>query len=448
MLISSLTKTYNKTFIINFLFNALIFSFIAGSLILNINVILIIIFSLIFYNKELYNLKFDLIDKVIIFFFVYVLFCGVINNVIFLKKGITNDFTIIIKSILYLRFLILYFIIRFLFEKNIINIKIFFLSSFVAVTFVCFDILIQLIFGYDLFGYKAIERRLSGPFGDELIAGAFIQRFSLIFLFFLPIFFKFNKKRNLFIIVFFLTLFLIFFLVLAGNRVPMVLFILTVLSIIIFEKKLRKYFLAFILLTASVIFIAMSVNKEIYYHFHSFQIKIKQIFLITSNENILTEDEERNEYKDMMFYTFEFNGKKYKMTNSYLKEFKTGYVTWKNNKFFGGGLKSFSVICPEAKINNCGPHPHNYFLEILASLGLIGFFIIFFLCFYIFFSILIKKYFLNSNINNFHLITPFLFLFFAEIFPIKSSGSFFTTNNATYFFLILSFLVSLSKIKE
>ena len=30
----------------------------------------------------------------------------------------------------------------------------------------------------------------------------------------------------------------------------------------------------------------------------------------------------RNEYKDMMFYTFEFNGKKYKMTNSYLKEFK------------------------------------------------------------------------------------------------------------------------------
>ena len=89
----------------------------------------------------------------------------------------------------------------------------------------------------------------------------------------------------------------------------MVLFILTVLSIIIFEKKLRKYFLAFILLTASVIFIAMSVNKEIYYHFHSFQIKIKQIFLITSNENILTEDEERNEYKDMMFYTFEFNGK-------------------------------------------------------------------------------------------------------------------------------------------
>ena len=68
MLISSLTKTYNKTFIINFLFSALIFSFIAGSLILNINVILIIIFSLIFYNKELYNLKFDLIDKVIIFF--------------------------------------------------------------------------------------------------------------------------------------------------------------------------------------------------------------------------------------------------------------------------------------------------------------------------------------------------------------------------------------------
>ena len=36
-----------------------------------------------------------------------------------------------------------------------------------------------------------------------------------------------------------------------------------------------------------------------------------------------------------------------------------------------------------------------------------------------------------------------MFLFFVEIFPIKSTGSFFTTGNATYFFLILSILIGL-----
>ena len=35
-------------------------------------------------------------------------------------------------------------------------------------------------YGKDIFGFKpTLPRRLGGPFGDELIAGGFIQRFSL-----------------------------------------------------------------------------------------------------------------------------------------------------------------------------------------------------------------------------------------------------------------------------
>ena len=44
----------------------------------------------------------------------------------------------------------------------------------------CFDIFIQYFFGKDIFGYEIIyDRKLSGPFGDELIAGGYVQRFSL-----------------------------------------------------------------------------------------------------------------------------------------------------------------------------------------------------------------------------------------------------------------------------
>ena len=44
-----------------------------------------------------------------------------------------------------------------------------------------------------------------------------------------------------------------------------------------------------------------------------------------------------------------------------------------------------------------------------------------------------------------NIIVPFIFLFIIEIFPIKSTGSFFTTGNASYLFLILAILVALSQ---
>ena len=50
--------------------------------------------------------------------------------------------------------------------------------------------------------------------------------------------------------------------------------------------------------------------------------------------------------------------------------------------------------------------------------------------------------------KNNHIITPFIFLFIAEIFPIKSTGSFFTTGNATYLFLILAILIGLTRLNS
>ena len=170
------------------------------------------------------------------------------------------------------------------------------------------------------------------------------------------------------------------------------------------------------------------------------------VLLPFSSKNLLT-NEEAEKYKNFEFYTFEYKDKKYKMNSIYHKEFKTGYILWSDKKLFGGGMKSFKVNCPKAKIN-CNQHPHNYYLEILASLGLFGFFIIFILFSLIFIKTFIAKYFKKSNLNHYHLITPFIFLFFAEIFPIKSTGSFFTTGNATYIFLLLSIIIPLSKVKK
>ena len=93
----------------------------------------------------------------------------------------------------------------------------------------------------------------------------------------------------------------------------------------------------------------------------------------------------------------------------------------------------------------CSTHPHNYYLEILTELGIFGFFIILIIFSLTLYLTLIKKYILNSQLKNNHIITPFLFIFIVEIFPVKSTGSFFTTGNSTFIFLVLAIILGLSK---
>ena len=90
-------------------------------------------------------------------------------------------------------------------------------------------------------------------------------------------------------------------------------------------------------------------------------------------------------------------------------------------------------------------HPHNYYLEILTETGIIGFSIVIVIFSLIIYLTLIKKYFLRSILNQNKLIIPFIFLFFVEIFPIKSTGSFFTTGNSTYLFILIGILIGLIK---
>ena len=203
---SNLFSLDKKIIIINFLVSLIIFSFIIGNLVLNLNVILLIIISFIFYNKKIINQNYSKIDKLVFILFFYIILSSFYNNIYFLVIGETNNFEIIIKSLLYLRFLFLYLVLKFLVEEKIINLKNFFFCSLLAVLFVSLDIIFQLFNDYDIFGYKAVPRRLSGPFGDELIAGSFLQRFALFALFFIPIFGKFNKQNSTALLTFFYSL--------------------------------------------------------------------------------------------------------------------------------------------------------------------------------------------------------------------------------------------------
>ena len=91
-------------------------------------------------------------------------------------------------------------------------------------------------------------------------------------------------------------------------------------------------------------------------------------------------------------------------------------------------------------------HPHNYYLEILTETGLLGFIVISISFLNVLYVSFYKKYFKNNSLNKNNMITPFIFLFFVEIFPLKSTGSFFTTGVSTYIFLILGILIGLLRV--
>ena len=422
-----------KSNYINIIFSLIPISFIAGNMLININIALLLLSVIFLYGKNVFKIKYYFLDKLIILFFSLILFTGFFNDIYFYitdawPKTRTLGIHTILKSIFYLRFLILYLIIRFVIENQILNLKNFFISCAFCSIFVCLDLYYQLNFGQDIFGYKAAGGKLSGPFGNELIAGGYIQRFGIFSFFIIPIFFKANIKKILKFLI--PVLFIIFFsaITISGNRMPLVLFIFSIFLITLFEKGTRKYLLSFLVIFPIIFLIIFKFNTTVQSNFNSFYKQIKGITQI-----IATKDFQN------------------KSSPQYFKEFSTFYNTWLLNKYIGGGIKNFRYYCHQRdNIDRsskfiCNMHPHNYYLEILTETGLIGFFILNLIFLIILYISFFKKYFTNSPLKYNHLITPFMFLFIAEIFPIKSTGSFFTTGNTTYLFLIMAITVAFSR---
>ena len=419
-------KILNLNILINFLLCLLPLSFIAGNLIINLNLLLIIIFSFVLFGKKIFSLELFLFDKLLIILFCYILISALINSLIYFEAGDKYwGKKILIKSFLFLRYLIFYFIVRFIIDQKIFNFKYFLFSASFCSLFVSLDVVLQFFYGKDLFGYPKSDYKLSGPFGEELIAGAYIQRFS-IFIFFLITFFFKPKNQNIKLFTLSFLFILIFFSILiTGNRMPTILFLLLYGLVFLVEKRLRSYFLLFVPMIGLIFFLFYNLIPYVQNFTVSFLNRIFEFNTFIKEVLIL--------------------GSEPRMTNPYSHEFYSGFMTWKLNPFIGGGIDSFYFNCSKT-IPFCNSHPHNYYLEILSELGVFGFILIIFILIKLLQILYIKKIYQVTNVLN-RLIMPFLLLLIIEIFPLKSSGSFFTTGNTTFIFFLLAIIMGLSRLK-
>ena len=434
-------------------------AFIFGNLFINLIVFLIGILGVFIFKKELLIWNYKISISLIILFFIAILI-STLNQIIFVEKY--SDW---VKSILYLRFLLFLIVIKTMIYKEIINLKNFIYICFFISSIISFDIIIQFFLGHNLIGNTPVTFPgmvyYTGFFNKELIAGGFILMFGLLGVFAIPQ--LIGNQKKYFIFLFFLLSFLLFgvSLLLAGNRMPVILFAIfaVFLSIIVKNKQYKKKFLIltfFILLIITTIFYKSEMINQ---RFKSFLVGIPNPTVVLSEA--FKEYPKLEKYKNSGII-FSSN-KEFKNSLELLNTlpFYTGHVQIfitsidliKENPLIGKGIKSyrnncFSIMHLPNRV--CESHPHNYFLDILNDTGFLGLGLILVPVLILLFSVY-KEYLKgearNNNISNW-IYLAIIMTVIIQFFPFKSSGSFFSTFNSAYTFLIIGFLLGLNEIRS
>ena len=465
---------FDLIFFINLFFCTFPLSYILGNLLINLNILILCILGIVYLNKSVFSFRPNFFFKLIILFFFVVLFSTAINIVSFDQKDslyfLKTNYDNTIKAIALFRYLILLIVIYLLSSYNKINFKYFiYVATFFSVT-LSLDVIFQYFFGYDIFGFEsASSRRNAGFFGYELIAGGFIERFSFLSIFL--IFYITNEKKwkNFFItsgIIYILGLGILF----SGERMPFILFLLGLILIFIFFERLRRLTIfSFVALLITIILL-LSTNNPMKNSYAIFYQSSKDI-LIKISSNFIEHNKDDNINVDLKKNTeegaiVEWDKARLQSTNYHEALFLTAFDTWKINKIFGNGLKSFKRDCWKIiqsrykyqrdksdveryvkSPRSCSNHPHNYYLEILTEIGLAGFLfiILFFMTLLIFsFTFFIKNKNKILDQNNLILMAALVSLII-ELFPLRSSGSFFSTQNASYIIYMTSIIMSLKE---
>lgn len=374
----------------------------------------------------------------------------VIYIIIFLSYIFINSlihftsFDLLLKSLGNFRFLLLSLAVFFVFEKmSDIQKKFFIYFNIIIILLIAFDILYQFIFYKDIFGFlpgmcSSILPirclRFSGVFGDELIAGSYLSQIGFLMLLLFLKNLNLNKNYFNFLIKFFLFLFSISIIILTGERTALLIIVISLFFTYFFKKKIINFFFIFLSLLTLILFSAQkieSINSRFIKFFDGWGSTSKQAEIV----NKITESP----------WSFHY---------------QAAIELFLEKPILGHGPRSFRINCNNTNIDKktrenrhyyrdyraCSSHPHNYLLEFLSEHGLIGGVLFVGLFIFVFISVYKKNK--NNKNENVFIFIGIGSLILAIIFPIKPSGSFFSTFNASMLFYIFGFfLYYLKKVK-
>jgi O-antigen ligase len=385
---------------------------ILRSPVINFFLILTIFFTIyeLFKKKSLYLLK-----EAWIYFFLLFIFYS------FCRGFLATDSVLAIKSSIGLIRFLFFSLFIFICLQNAKNLNILIKFWTVILILLCADTLIQYFFGKDIFGFPELGIRLTGPFGRHQIIGAYLSYISIpIFFYFFSIIKDFNLSKKIFLFLFYFLLLVT--IALTGERLAFIIFLSSSVIIFFIYFRIKIFFYLLFLMISFILFF--------YYFNFTFHTRANEFYSIISNFN----------------------------TSGWGRLYQSSYLTFKSNIFFGVGLKNYAIVCDNQIIDPlqgvkdvsqfCNTHPHHFYLEILSESGVIGFLLLL-LTFGTFFSSIINKIKkLKNNIIYKHyngLLYGNILILFIYLWPIKTSGRFFTTWNGSFFWFNLGLALLITK---
>ena len=326
-----------------------------------------------------------------------------------------NIFFSVRSSFFYIRYIFFSFAIIFIIENNKYFLKNFLKIFLVTLSILLFDGLIQFLFGTNITGISAKnleDGRISGLFGKELVLGSFISKIIFLLLAILCLT-KINYQKSIFFGTFFFSVMVV---LISGDRSPFFIIILLSLILLILLK--------FFKLKTKIIFSFFLVSSILFTIYSSQSIR-ERVIRHTASQLINNFSSETKIHKLNIF------------SKGHEAHYVAAYKMFKENIIFGQGPNMFRLLCKKNEFyvepQSCSTHPHNYYIQLLAETGLIGFSFLMALFLFIAGNLLFKK------LSNFGILISLSLML--NLFPLIPTGNFFNSWVANLYFLSFAFYI-------